>query len=946
MDSNNKHVCVARNNGVGATFSPAGVDEPNGLEDEHEIESACSPAEQKQSKGEKSDTSDGSCNSARSTIQKDLLKLLLSDFLCCSVCSNRTGDMRILPCLHAACVECIPYMWKMPEGESEHEPECRVCQAVGLEICREELQSKNDPEFVLISSKNEKEFPVDEGEIEEIQPNSTSIEKANHATEAMFIKALRNLSQLINEDVEHDCDYCRFESQYSLAEYRCVECGDNLCRPCAGAHRRTKLTRLHTLLPYGEILISTCLPRIHQAPPPQCMDHILYCSASVRSEENDEKMAMNTSSPRSTNSTQPPVSEPEIGWLSPPACAYCRECEKLLCAECCGKFSSSVGNQNHKDHTVLPLETAVQEVRTELDRYTNKLLRRRTLFKDYLSHLADYGQELTSFSLNLGKQVDGRAQELHREIDTLAEKFKKEAASEIEKELKKLSQYIHPLGPLLAQCEVAGRFSNAIIQHGRPDELLQSSKLVLQRLKSLCKAKFQQLPARLRPTFRAGEYKCCTTPTPELLLGHNDQGYLFGFLDFQRDEEKKLGLDSVNGNGENSKTEEDTCCQFGYTSTGVNTSPRQTGEARVQDWDLMGSYELYANCAQTNGADALLSSRSVQNDKKRLLTREFEFDARFTSDSRDVWPTGVAVNQSTSQIYVVDRDNSRIKVKSEIVIFREDGGFISSIGDAGAESGCLVSPFDITIAPTGTILVSDYQLEQVMMYTLDGIHRGSLSTEKLKHPRGVAHGLGLTAVVESRRHQIVLYDMRKDSKAVVRRIPTDEAIRDAAQHANSMKFALVEPYYVEFLQQGSGYIAVTDWAAPSLKLFSVSTGACVLMTGGYGKGLDQMLQPYGICFAPWTQQLLIADHVNHRIQSTQVLLSSELDEVAEKQSIGVGSYASMQHVTGCDYLGTLKPVADKVTNSVWHPMAVGVDVRRQRIIISEALGNIKVLRTL
>ncbi|KAA3677987.1 uncharacterized protein DEA37_0011504 [Paragonimus westermani] len=278
-------------------------------------------------------------------------------------------------------------------------------------------------------------------------------------------------------------------------------------------------------------------------------------------------------------------------------------------------------------------------------------------------------------------------------------------------------------------------------------------------------------------------------------------------------------------------------------------------------------------------------------------------------------------------------------------VFQPDGHFVSSLGDNLGDSDRLISPFDITIIPTGTILVSDYQLEEVRLFSLEGQAKGSLSSEKFKHPRGVCHGMGLVGVVDSRRRQIGFYDMRNDKRTAVKRVPLtySDNTKDSS-HALDAKPMLTEPYFVECLEIGNGYVAVTDWAAPSLKLYSLSTGTCVAMAGGYGTGVDQMLQPYGLCYAPWMQKILIADHVNHRIQSTCIRLSSELDDCIERSAVLSARYQSIQQTIGFPCLGPLKPVADKSTNAVWHPLAVATDSHRQRIIVTEALGNVKVLR--
>ncbi|VEL38582.1 unnamed protein product [Protopolystoma xenopodis] len=54
-------------------------------------------------------------------------------------------------------------------------------------------------------------------------------------------------------------------------------------------------------------------------------------------------------------------------------------------------------------------------------------------------------------------------------------------------------------------------------------------------------------------------------------------------------------------------------------------------------------------------------------DRGQPLTQpivELEFEASASDDHRDTWPSGLAVNQATGDIFVLDRDNAKIKVSS------------------------------------------------------------------------------------------------------------------------------------------------------------------------------------------------------------------------------------------------------------------------------------------
>ncbi|VDO64801.1 unnamed protein product [Schistosoma curassoni] len=116
----------------------------------------------------------------------------------------------------------------------------------------------------------------------------------------------------------------------------------------------------------------------------------------------------------------------------------------------------------------------------------------------------------------------------------------------------------------------------------------------------------------------------------------------------------------------------------------------------------------------------------------------------------------------------------------------------------------------------------------------------------------------------------------------------------------------------------------------------------------------KILQPYGICYAPWTRSFLIADHVNHRIQSCQIKHINENDNTiltndfnrSTKQTNGLNQIHVNGHKITSINLSSLKPIAEKGTHSIWHPMAITTDIQRKRIIVTEALGNVKVLKSM
>ncbi|KER22172.1 hypothetical protein T265_09675 [Opisthorchis viverrini] len=159
----------------------------------------------------------------------------------------------------------------------------------------------------------------------------------------------------------------------------------------------------------------------------------------------------------------------------------------------------------------------------------------------------------------------------------------------------------------------------------------------------------------------------------------------------------------------------------------------------------------------------------------------------------------------------------------------------------------MVSPFDVAVTPSGLVLVSDYQLQEVRLFSLDGTAQGTLSQDRFSHPRGIGFGMGMVGVLDSKRRHIALFDPRSNQKTALRRISMmPSGIQDAPRGTVS------EPYYIDFVEVGSGYLAVTDYAAPSVKMYSLNSGVCVGSTENESKHniLFYSIAPHFVEIAP------------------------------------------------------------------------------------------------
>ncbi|XP_046571076.1 uncharacterized protein LOC124279308 [Haliotis rubra] len=114
-------------------------------------------------------------------------------FLTCGICQETVTDPRILPCLHSVCFNCLRALGQCPQ-------------------CREPISAEVD------SFKNN-----------------------------VFIKGLTELARSKSAK-SNQCTPCRLTGRSSLAEKKCLNCGDDLCSKCADGHNASTQTFGHQIV--------------------------------------------------------------------------------------------------------------------------------------------------------------------------------------------------------------------------------------------------------------------------------------------------------------------------------------------------------------------------------------------------------------------------------------------------------------------------------------------------------------------------------------------------------------------------------------------------------------------------------------------------------------------------------------------------------------------------
>lgn len=273
-------------------------------------------------------------------------------------------------------------------------------------------------------------------------------------------------------------------------------------------------------------------------------------------------------------------------------------------------------------------------------------------------------------------------------------------------------------------------------------------------------------------------------------------------------------------------------------------------------------------------------------------TPEFllSFDSEGTDESRDIWPTGMAITKKDN-VVIVDRDNKKIKV------FDSVGKLLKEF--TGQNDNKIGIPFDVTVLENDTIALTDYEKENVKVFTQDGNHLLTISGF-FKHPRGITtNSKGEILVVDCRQQRITVHDPKNGNLI--------KTIDGLDKKGNRI---LVDPYYITTTHEDN--ILVTDTAAPNIKVFNME-GRLIAEYGTYGVKEQQILQPFGICVDDYGY-IFVADNQNHRI-----------------------------HLLNPD--GKLNKFLLTKSNSIWHPMAVNIS-KKGFFLVSEALGKVRLYKYL
>ncbi|KAH3752086.1 E3 ubiquitin-protein ligase TRIM71-like [Dreissena polymorpha] len=685
-----------------------------------------------------------------------LSEILETGFLKCEICKAVYDDPRLLPCLHTFCKHCIDNFVENKNQSGKYNENNQQ----GNDTGNTEAMTNSALEETII------QCPICKSEISVENPKKVNFPQNT------FLHDLCLMYEYKHEK-HRNCDYCQFEGKVVGASHLCLDCHDNMCQGCTGAHHRTKVTRDHKVIPYAQAQKGLYDIDIRRNQVQLCDTH------------DSEHLSI-----------------------------FCDTCEVLICKDC--KVES------HDKHKWSPNEKALTKYEIQMRNLHKGIQHQIPTIHNYIQFLANYDASLERNREKTANSIKEHAEALHKQIEEQKSLCIEALNMETDKERCMLQVRSQNLKTAAISLENNEMYLRVLLEHGKPDEILQLHRPINQRLTALTHMQMDGISTRLKATFQTGSSTLRNIQT------------VFGKMSISHD-------------------------YFTHSDSGL---------------------------ASHNALQICNMLPSIRNTPELIN----EFEAKGMFDTKEVWPTGIAVTKA-GEFVIADRDNKIVKV------YDKSGNIKQEI--CGQEKNKLATPFDVAVLKSGDIAVTDHEAEDVKVYRTTGEHVMTIK-DGIKYPRGVTvNSKGQVIILDCQLRQLTVHDPN-----------TGNLIKTIEGKDNKNTKVMVDPYYVTVTPQDN--IIVTDTASPNLKVFS-PTGEYLARYGHYGIGKDEILQPYGVCCDEYGY-IFVADNNNHRIH---VLLPD----------------------------GKFQQFFVTKTENCWHPMGLAI-TSDGCLAITEALGKIKVYKYL
>lgn len=613
-----------------------------------------------------------------------LAELIETDFLKCTQCKQHFASPILLPCLHAFCYDCLA---KLPQKDVTNGSSRKMVQFT-CPLCLADVTIPKD------------------------------------ASPAPFLQSLCQLRTL-KHTTSRTCSYCKFDGKSEPAEALCLNCGDDMCEACTTAHKKTRLTRDHTVAPYNQIMNGLFDHDIRTCQEPQCHKH------------------------------------------SAPFAKFCRDCDKLTCKACQA--------ESHRGHDLEEMEAAVTRLQPEAKSFMQGLRKRVPSLTEYQTFLQSQLTSLATTKEKLVGAVKHHAEDIHALVDARRDVTLEELEEAFSQEAGTINTRCSNLDVTKCSLETNAQFLAHLLAVGSPPEVLQLHPAIMARLKQLINMAPTPMTQRLAPSF---------TPGPANL---QNMRIMFGSLDLQKVpiDQQEVGpkaklsistllpepLDSPQLLATIQVKQEMDCREVWPSGLCVRKDKmvvvdRDNKRVKIFDcssqppkltFHFTGKGEHTLN--QPFDAVMLENEVVVVTDHEAELVKIFDVTGKWIGNLEGEFrhPRGIAAT-GDGQLVVVDGLLLRLTVHNA-----DTGKLMRTIPATDASGNkVLVDPFYVVVTESGHIVVTDHASPNIKVFSLEGQHLanyaryGTSASEVLK-PYGVCvDKYGQLMVADSDNHRVHL----------------------------------------------------------------------------------------------------------------------------------------------------------------------------------------------
>ena len=543
-----------------------------------------------------------------------------------------------------------------------------------------------------------------------------------------FLKHLQELNTCQNGEPK-SCDYCRYDHKDVRATSRCLECQDDMCNACTGAHRRTKITRTHQVAPYEQIQNG----RYH---------HDIRSFQQVFCRKHSEE----------------------------PLTIFCFKCDQLICREC--KVSK------HDDHNWSELEKAALTFREQFEELLRNVKEKVPTLVEYTDHVEIYKDQVIDLKEKLVTDIQRQAEKIKGLIDQKAKRLIVQVEQVCTTESEDLKTKLADMKRHLSMLESNTKSVDTLLAFSKHDELLAIHRLLSDRLTALVYLQLNGLASKLSVSFTEGAASDQNIETIfgkvqafTLPLGKEERMSIFEM------EKNELAITSVLPNVLDVPQSQ---LSFQSSCKGDNRDIWPTGMAidtdgkmaildrdnkRVKFFDPNGKYLTDFGSTGKNGLGSPYDITFMKDGNVAITDYEFEEVKLFTTKGEYLtsikdhfkYPRGITTN-SKGQLIVVD-----CGLRQVIILNSLTGEIIFCISGKDKE-GCdlFTDPYYVTVTNRDTIIVTDWAAPNIKVFSSDGKHLANYGTygirqDQVLQPYGVCtDAFGYIFVADNKNHRIHL----------------------------------------------------------------------------------------------------------------------------------------------------------------------------------------------